>query len=83
AREVIGRTLAITAEQLRQALDPVHFVAVRKLPGGPNAEEMKRMIGGRRQSLQAEMAWLKQAREACDQAMRHLDQVMAEWSERK
>lgn len=83
AREVIGRTLAITAEQLRQALDPVHFVAVRKLPGGPNAEEMKRMIGERRQSLQAEMAWLKQAREACDQAMRHLDQVMAEWSERK
>ncbi|MGI6186029.1 MAG: argininosuccinate lyase [Brevibacillus sp.] len=83
ALAVIGRTLTITDEQLRQALDPVHFVAVRKLPGGPNADEMKRMIGERKQSLQAEMAWLKQAREACDQAMRYLDQVMAEWSERK
>jgi len=83
ALAVIGRTLTITDEQLRQALDPVYFVAVRKLPGGPNADEMKRMIGERKQSLQAEMAWLKQAREACDQAMRYLDQVMAEWSERK
>lgn len=80
AKEVIGRELSITAEELRLALDPVHFVAIRKLPGGPNFDEIRRMIAERRKSLQAELAWLDEAKRTCDEAMQKLDQTIAEWS---
>lgn len=80
AKEVIGKSLLLTEEELRLALDPVHFVQIRKLPGGPNADEIRRVITARRNELQAESAWLQQARQACADAMQQLDQITAEWS---
>lgn len=80
AHEVIGHDLSITEEQLRLALDPVHFVAIRNLPGGPNPDEIKRVIGLRRQTLDAQKEWVRQAKEACAGALGHLDHVTAEWS---
>jgi argininosuccinate lyase len=80
AREVIGKELSITQEELRLALDPVHFVAIRKLPGGPNLDEIKRMIADRRHTLQNEAAWLDQKKQACADAIQKLDQLTAEWS---
>jgi argininosuccinate lyase len=81
AETVIGGKLKLTAEELRQALDPVHFVAIRSLPGGPSPTEMRRMIEERKRQLQAEATWHSQAKRTCEEAMRHLDQVISEWSE--
>ncbi|MFA4135652.1 MULTISPECIES: argininosuccinate lyase [unclassified Brevibacillus] len=80
AIEVIGRELSLTAEELRLALDPVHFVMIRKLPGGPNPEEMKRMIAVRQAVLQQETEWLTQKKQANANVMKGLDQMTAEWS---
>lgn len=80
AREVIGRELALTAEELRLALDPVHFVRIRKLPGGPNAEEITRMIEKRTMSLQEQTAKLKAEKTAREQMWKQLDTIVAEWS---
>jgi len=81
ARAVLGRPLQLGAEQLRQALDPVHFVAIRKLPGGPAPSEMERAIGNRQQRLSARQNWLSQARQTVEDGMRRLDQILAEWGE--
>lgn len=37
----VGRNTVLTQDQLRRALDPRHFVAVRTTPGGPAPESMK------------------------------------------
>jgi argininosuccinate lyase len=80
AREVIGKELAMTAEELRLALDPVHFVKIRKLPGGPNADEIRRMIAQRTASLHKDAAWLTQERQHREQTQKQLDQTIADWS---
>ncbi|KQL45812.1 argininosuccinate lyase [Brevibacillus choshinensis] len=80
AREVIGKDLVMTAEELRLALDPVHFVKIRKLPGGPNADEIKRMIAQRTTTLQADAAWLAQEKQGREQMWKELDQRIADWS---
>jgi len=38
AAEIIGRPLRTPVEVLREALDPEHFVEIRKIPGGPAPE---------------------------------------------
>lgn len=80
ARAIIGRELGITAEQLRLALDPVHFVQIRTLIGGPAPSEIKRAIERRRETLQTERAWLEQEKQTSQAAMDRLDQITAEWS---
>jgi hypothetical protein len=51
AREVVGRELSISEEQVRHALDPVHFVKVTNCRGGVAPEEVARMIEVRRKRL--------------------------------
>lgn len=51
AQEVVGRELTISEEQVRQALDPVHFVQVTNCRGGVAPEEVARMIEVRRRRL--------------------------------
>jgi len=80
AREVIGKDLNMTAEQLQLALDPVHFVKIRKLPGGPNAAEIGRMAAERTASLQAATAWLIGEKQAREQMWKQLEQVIEKWS---
>lgn len=81
AQAVLGRDVKLTETELRQALDPVHFVTIRSLPGGPSAGEMKRMIAKRREQLSAEQARLRQISKANADALHALDQIMLEWSE--
>ncbi|MFY0545006.1 argininosuccinate lyase [Brevibacillus sp. H7] len=81
AETVIGRKLRITEEQLRLSLDPVHFVTIRSLPGGPSPTEMKRMICERKRQQQEQAEWLEDVKRSGENAMRYLDQVISRWSE--
>ena len=65
-----GRPSGLTPEQLRLAVDPVHFVAVRRVRGGPSPVEMQRALQeaklrleGDRSELDARQARLDAARE--------------------
>lgn len=80
AQAVLGRELKLTETQLAQALDPVHFVNIRTLPGGPSVKEMNRMIAVRKQQLAATQADVKQRMDTNAVALRSLDHVIAEWS---
>ncbi|MCR8634834.1 argininosuccinate lyase [Paenibacillus radicis (ex Xue et al. 2023)] len=81
AQEVIGRPLLLDEAKLRQSLDPEYFVTVRSLPGGPNPDEMRRMIALRRNQQDEHQAWLKDAKEKSQQSQYHLDSVLEQWCE--
>ncbi|WP_079909757.1 argininosuccinate lyase [Paenibacillus sp. 32352] len=77
---IIGREVSLDEPMLRQALDPVHFVAIRDLPGGPNPSEIQRMIGLRRQQ-HAALSQRVQAYESTHRrAYQYLDETTRSWS---
>jgi argininosuccinate lyase len=80
ARRHIGRDTSLSEETLREALDPVHFVEIRSLPGGPSPKEINRMIDIRMNQYHTHVHWLGQAQSKIEQALQHLDQVIIEWS---
>ncbi|MBA2937235.1 argininosuccinate lyase [Paenibacillus sp. CGMCC 1.16610] len=81
ARQVIGRDVSLDEEALRRAMDPVHFVDIRTLPGGPNPKEIKRIIDDRRLQYSSHFEWLQEAQEKSRSAVQHLDEIILLWSE--
>jgi argininosuccinate lyase len=79
ANEVIGKPLLLDEIRLHQSLDPHYFIRVRSLPGGPNPDEVKRMIAVRMQQHDKHLSWLKKAKEKTEVSLRHLDSILAEW----
>ena len=62
AREVIGREIVYTDDQLALILSPQHFVEVRKTHGGPSPSETSRAIGVSKAALRGDQVWLGEAR---------------------
>jgi argininosuccinate lyase len=58
AVEIIGRPLRTGVDALRQALDPDHFVAIRKIPGGPAPEVVRAQIAVMRGHQERMNSWL-------------------------
>lgn len=65
AVRVTGAPTGLSAEQLRRAVDPIHFVAVRTVRGGPAPEEMQRYLVQADKRLQSDQ-------KACQQLSDHL-----------
>lgn len=78
ANAFIGKTLLLDESSLRQAFDPDYFVKVRSLPGGPNPDEVRRMIADRMQQHDCQQVWLKAANGKSEEAFRQLDSIMAD-----
>lgn len=81
ALQVIKRRLSLDDHTLKQSLDPVYFVSIRTLPGGPAPQEMRRMIGERRNQQASLNQWLQEAQGNCRLALNRLDRLIAGWSE--
>ena len=62
-RETMGRRLPVATEKLRRAMDPVAMLEDRKGLGGPQAEEVRRMLKAHRESLEEDQAWLGRVNE--------------------
>lgn len=80
AEQVVGHRLGVSPELVARAMDPVHFVEIRKLPGGPASTEILRSIEARKQSLQGVMSWLDKQTEHTSQADAELNRITQEWS---
>jgi argininosuccinate lyase len=63
-----GLSVAVTEEQIREALDPALAVAARKHVGGASANEMARMLAERWDRLQEHHAWAAACRARIDEA---------------
>ena len=66
AMEIIGRPLRTSVNALREALDPDHFVAIRRIPGGPAPDVVRAQIVVMRGEQEKMDSWisLKRQREA-------------------
>ncbi len=53
-----GSEIATPREVLLEALDPVHFVEVRRIPGGPAIEPMREAIAEAEREIAETEAWL-------------------------
>ncbi|OXM85968.1 argininosuccinate lyase [Paenibacillus rigui] len=81
AQLVIGRKVSLDQEALDKALDPVHFIELRSLLGGPNPAEMSRFIESRKQQHKVHELWLQRAQDQNERALQHLDQTILSWSQ--
>jgi argininosuccinate lyase len=76
ASELANTKVEYSANQLTEILSPVHFVEVRKTPGGPNPDIVALAIRASRERLEHDRAWfaskmegLKRAEEALARAV--------------
>ncbi len=77
-REVTGKRLPVSPDQVRQALDPVALIAARAGKGGTQPEEAQRMLREHREALQADREWLGKASEELLDAWLELHIAFAE-----
>ncbi len=68
AREVTGRKLGITVEELKTALDPVNFINATNSQGGVAPSETQRMVTERRARLASAREGLERRVEALENA---------------
>jgi len=75
AQETLGRSLGLSEQQVRRALDPVAFVESHDVTGGPAPKEVLRMVGERRVRLDKERERQAGRRGRLEAAAAMLDQV--------
>ena len=73
AIEYMGEPVHLSAESLRQALDPQNFVRSRPIYGGPAPEEVRRRLAEFRAALQRDDADYQAARRQIDRAKEKLE----------
>jgi len=52
-RDILGNAAPIDLDMVRRALDPVHFIRIRKVTGGVAPAEVQRMLKARREGFTA------------------------------
>lgn len=77
ATSLLSGPLPLTPDQLRIALDPRHFVAVRTIDGGPAPQTVRDAIARARQQWNAQGEWHSSAQAALDQAALRLTAATA------
>ena len=60
APAVLGRPLKTRREDLLEALDPVHFVRIRRIPGGPGEEAVRPALEEAEAHLSEVEVWIEQ-----------------------
>jgi argininosuccinate lyase len=70
--QLTGRALELDRQVLHRALDPRHFVDVRKTPGGPSAEVLTDTITAARERLVADTSWVEAAAAHIERARQQL-----------
>lgn len=66
--------LPLTEAEFRAALDPAAIIRARATSGGPQPDEMTRMIGTARERLDGHAAWITDSRARIDTALERLDE---------
>jgi argininosuccinate lyase len=80
AEGVLGGPLGLGEGLISRALDPVRFVEVRTLPGGPAPKEVTRMLDERQATHARARSFHRERVEKIRERLRQLDTVAAEWA---
>lgn len=65
--------MPLSEDEFRALLDPVSIIRNRATSGGPQADEVERMLGEARERLDAQQDWIRSRREDIDTALATLD----------
>jgi argininosuccinate lyase len=79
AEAALNKSLNVTDAMISRALDPINFVKVRSLPGGPAPSEVDRMIRERRCMLSAHVQWIANTQIHVLKSMEWLDETANKW----
>jgi argininosuccinate lyase len=82
AEGVIGEPLDLSAEEVSRALDPVRFVELRTLPGGPAPQVMRRALDERRAAHARATSVYRERADAVRERLHALDTIAKGWGER-
>lgn len=74
AKDIIGKPLGLTTDEIRNALDPEIFVITRVTKGSINPNEVERMLVKSRHELEKESEWIKQQRESVKESYDKLEE---------
>ncbi|HEY8416473.1 MAG TPA: hypothetical protein VIK93_00395, partial [Limnochordales bacterium] len=74
AQAVAGRSSGLDEASVRRAIDPVHFVAVRRVRGGPAPAEMTRYLREASVRREADEARVAQLRRRLEEARAQREQ---------
>jgi argininosuccinate lyase len=72
--QLTGRALELDRQVLHSALDPRHFVDVRKTPGGPSAEVLAQTITAATERLATDTSWVEAAADHIERARQRLQE---------
>jgi len=78
AQLTLGRTLGLSDEVVRQALDAARFVAIRAVPGGPASDAVQAVISRQQTQLERDVAWRQAQVLKLQQAESRLKSVIEE-----
>ncbi len=82
AEGVIGEPLGLSADEVSRALDPVRFVELRTLPGGPAPQAMRRALDERRAAHARATSVYRERADAVRERLHALDTIAKGWDER-
>lgn len=80
AQEVIKRMLTISQKNLIDSLNPIKFIEKRSRLGGPNPQEVMRMISDRWEKYNNEIIWCTQIDNKWKSASVSLNEIIENWS---
>ena len=73
AVEYMDKPVGLSAQAIRNALDPVHGVSLRTLFGGPAPSSARRELAGFQKQLESDEEWLRDARSHLANAAKTLE----------
>ena len=77
SREVLGRQVEIDADVIKLALDPVHFVEIRSIVGGPSPKVAEGMYKERLKNYAEEMNVLRETKNKYERAHEALTEAVS------
>ncbi|MDQ0862319.1 argininosuccinate lyase [Bacillus sp. V2I10] len=80
AQKVIGKPLTLTEDTFKNTLNPVSFVHVRTLPGGPAPSRMTTTLKKKNDEQQELLDWIKRKKDALEQYEQELKLHVHQWA---
>jgi argininosuccinate lyase len=79
AREVLGRELSLSAEELQQTLSPENFVNIRTIYGGTAPDETRRALRVEREHSEQDEQWFAEKTDYLENAAQDLNRTVEKY----